>query len=121
MRGVLLALERWRGGELHGDAEPASGTGGEGEGSVVCLGDAFDDCQAEADTCVVGGYAFGAANKRLDKRGNYLWGELLAGVLDSEHHTLGVNAGRDTHGAMRQIVDDRVVHEVRSHLQQERV
>jgi hypothetical protein len=36
----------------------------------VCLGDAFDDCRAEADTCVVGAYAFGAAKKRLDKRGN---------------------------------------------------
>jgi hypothetical protein len=33
------------------------------------LGDAFDDCQAEADTCVVGAYAFGAALKRLNKRG----------------------------------------------------
>jgi hypothetical protein len=32
------------------------------------LGDAFDDCQAEADTRVVGAYAFGAAKKRLDKR-----------------------------------------------------
>jgi hypothetical protein len=38
---------------LRSHAEPATGPGGEGEGSVVCLGDAFDDCQAEADTCVV--------------------------------------------------------------------
>ena len=52
----------------------------------MCLGDALDDCQAEADTCVVGAYAFGAAKKRLAKRGNQLWGELLAGVLDREHH-----------------------------------
>ena len=88
----------------------------------MCLGDAFDDCQAEADTCVVGAYAFGPAKERLDKRGNYLWGELLAGVLDSEHHTLGVDAGRDPHGALfRQIVNNRVVHEVRTQLQQERV
>jgi hypothetical protein len=86
------------------------------------LGDAFDDCQAEADTCVVGAYAFGAAKKRLGKRGNYLWSELVAGVLDSEHRTLGVNAGGDPHGALfGQIVDDRVVHEVRAQLQQERV
>ena len=55
---------------MHRDAEPASGAGGEGEGSIVCLGDTFHDCQAEADTCVVGAYAFGAALKRLDKRGN---------------------------------------------------
>jgi hypothetical protein len=32
------------------------------------LGDAFDDCQAESDTCLVGSYAFGAALKRLGKR-----------------------------------------------------
>ncbi len=49
----------------------------------MCLGDALDDCQAEADTCVVGAYAFGAAMKRLDERGDQLWGELLAGVLDA--------------------------------------
>jgi hypothetical protein len=29
------------------------------------LGDAFDDCEAEADTCMVGVYAFGAAKERL--------------------------------------------------------
>jgi hypothetical protein len=34
------------------------------------LGDAFDDCEAEADTCVMGAYAFRAAKKRLGKRGN---------------------------------------------------
>src|SRR6266511_1470712 len=42
--------------------------GGEGEGSVVGLSDAVDDCQAEADTCVAGAYAFGATLKQLDKR-----------------------------------------------------
>ena len=106
---------------MHRDAEPAGGAGGEGEGSVVCLGDAFDDWQAEADTCVVGAYAFGAALKRLDKRGNQMGGELLAGVLDSEHHSLGVNAGRDPHSALfGQVVDDRVLYEVRSQLQQQR-
>ena len=84
------------------------------------LGDALDDGQAEADTCVIGAYALGAALKRLDKRGDQLWGELLAGVLDREHHALGVNAGGDPHRALfGQVVDDRVVHEVRGHLQQE--
>jgi hypothetical protein len=34
------------------------------------LDDAFDDCQAEPYTRVVGAYAFGAATKRLDKRDN---------------------------------------------------
>jgi hypothetical protein len=71
---------------------------------------------------VVGAYAFGAAKKRFGKRGNHLWGELLAGVLNNEHHTLGLSAGRDPHGALcGQVVDDRVVHEVRAQLQQERV
>ena len=54
---------------MHRDAEPAGGPGGEGKGSVVGLGDAFDDCQAEAHAYMVGAYAFGAAKKRLDKRG----------------------------------------------------
>jgi hypothetical protein len=57
------------------------------------LRDALDDRQAEADACVVGAYALAAALKRLAKRGEQLWGELPAGVLDSEHHALGVNAG----------------------------
>ena len=53
------------------------------------LGDALDDRQAEADAGVVGADAFGAALERLDERGDQLRGELLAGVLDREHHTLG--------------------------------
>ena len=88
----------------------------------MCLGDAFDDGEAKANTCVVGAYTFCAAKKGLDKRGNQLWGELLTRVFDTEHHILGVNAGRHPNGALfGQIVDDRVVHEVRSQLQQERV
>ena len=53
-------------------------------------GDALDDCQAEADTCMVAAYAFGAALERLGECRDELWGELLAGVLDSEHHAVGV-------------------------------
>ncbi len=83
---------RWRCGKLHRDAYPSSGARGEGEGPVVCLGDAVDDRQAKADTCVVGTHAFVAALKRFDKCGDQLWGELLAGVLDPEHHALGVEA-----------------------------
>jgi hypothetical protein len=41
-----------------------------------------------------------ATKKRLDGRGNYIWRELLASVLDGEHHPLGVKAGRDPHGAL---------------------
>jgi hypothetical protein len=86
------------------------------------LGDAVDDRQAEADAGVIGASAFGAALERLGKRRSYVWGELLAGVLDTEDHTLGAEAGRDPHGALfRQVVDDRVVDEVRGHLQQQRV
>jgi hypothetical protein len=59
-----------------GIGEPASGTGCEGEGSAVCFVDALDDRQAEADTGVVGAYAFGAALKGLGKRGNQLWGDV---------------------------------------------
>jgi hypothetical protein len=57
---------------LDRDAKPASGSGGEGEVSVVRLGDASDDSQAEADACVVGACAFGPAKKRLGKGGNCL-------------------------------------------------
>jgi hypothetical protein len=86
------------------------------------VGDALDDRQAEADTCVVGAYAFGAAPKRLGQRGNHLWGELFAGVLDGEQHAFGVDAGTDSHRTVfGQVVDDRVVYEVRGQLQQERV
>src|SRR5215212_10105872 len=122
MRGVLLAREWWRGGELHRDAEPADGPRGEDEGSVVCLGDAFDYGQAKADTCVVGAYPFGAALERFGECRDQLWRELLAGVFDSEHDGLGADGGVDPHGALfTQIVDDGVVQQVRGHLQQERV
>src|SRR3954466_8237872 len=115
VKGVTVSPSRR--GELHRDAEAAGGPGGEGEGSVVRAGDAVDDRQAEADTCVVGPYASAAALKRLDERGNQRWGELLARVLDSKHDTLGLNAGCDPHGALfGHVVHDGVVHEVRSHL-----
>src|SRR6185312_7112655 len=53
------AAVRRRGGQLHRDAQPAGGSGVEGERSVVRLGDALDDRQTEADTGVVGAYPFG--------------------------------------------------------------
>ncbi len=87
----------------------------------MCFDDALDDGQAEADTCVIGPYACGAALKGFDKRRSLFWREPLACVLHGEHHGLGVKAGRDPHGAMfGQVVDDRVVQEVHRHLQQER-
>ena len=111
-----------RGGKLHRDAEPAGGPGGEGEGSVVGLGDALDDRQAEADARVVGADALGAALERLGERGDQLRGELLAGVLDGEHHAAGCAlVVTHTVPCVGQVVDDRVVHEVRRQLQQERV
>jgi hypothetical protein len=88
----------------------------------VRLRDALDDRQAEADASVVGAYAFGAALKRLGQRGDQVRCERFARVLDPELHRLGVRGGRDPHGAVfRQVVDDRVVHEVRRHLQHERM
>src|SRR3954469_4798606 len=108
---------RWRGGELHRDAEPAGSPGGEGERPIVGLGDALDDGQAEADAGVACVDAIAAALKRLGERGDPLWRELLAGVLDGECHAFAVSAGRDPHGALAgQVVDDRVVHEVRGEL-----
>ena len=47
---------------------------------------------------------------------------VLACVLDSQHHGVGLSARPEPHGALvRQIVDDRIVEEVRRHLQQERM
>src|SRR5262245_174980 len=97
----------WLGGQVHRDTEPARIPSGEGEGSVVRLGDALDDCESETDAGVVGADAFTAALERLGKGGDCLWGELLAGVLDGEHSTVGVSAGGDPDGArFGQVVDD---------------
>ena len=87
----------------------------------MCVGDAVNDRQAEADACVVTANARGAALERLGQCANELRGELLAGVLDGELDAPGVSAGRDPHGAVfGQVVHDRVVHEVCGQLPQER-
>ena len=118
---VIRSSVRCGGGELHRDAEASGAPGARVRVPSCALCDALDDRQAEAGAGVVAAYALGAALKRLGKRGDQLWGELLAGVLDGEHHAVGVRAGRDPHAALLgQVVDDRVVHEVRRHLQQER-
>jgi hypothetical protein len=81
----------------------------------VCSGDALDDRQAEADTCVVGAYAFGAALERFGECRDQLWADLPTGVFDGEHDGLGTDGGVDLHGAMfGEVVDDRVVQEVRT-------
>src|SRR5262245_7980308 len=69
---------RRRTGQLHHDAEPPGGSGREGEVPVVCLGDALDDRQAEADARVVVAYTFAAALERLGECRDQLLGELLA-------------------------------------------
>jgi hypothetical protein len=80
-----------------------------------------DDGQPEADARVAGADAAGAAPERLGEGGDQLRGELLAGVLDGEHDPLGVDARADAHSAPAgSVVDDRVVHEVRGQLQQQR-
>ena len=102
---------------------PPAARGGKGKASVVCVGNAFDDCQAQANAGVVGvGHAFAAPNKWFDKRGYELWAERGAGVFDGEDHIGGLSTGRDPHIALfRQVVNDRVVHQVRRQLQQERM
>jgi len=58
----------------------------------VCLGGCADDGQAEADTCARG--RMRSVLRRIGSTSVALpGGELLAVVLDGEHHTLGVNAG----------------------------
>ena len=42
----------------------------------MCLGDALDDGQAEADTGMVSAYAFVAAHKRFSEGGDELRAEL---------------------------------------------
>jgi len=67
-------------------------------------------------------YAFGAALKRRDKRGNHVCADRLAGVSTVSATLSGMTTGRDPHGALfRQVVDDCVVAEVRAQLQQQRV
>jgi hypothetical protein len=88
----------------------------------VRLGDALDDRQAEPDARLIGADPLGAALERLGQRGGELRFDPLAGVLDGQAHRAWVQAGRDPHRpVLRQIVDDRVVHEVRRHLQQQRM
>src|SRR5438067_1662884 len=61
-----------------------------------------------------------AAGTRLGSRGDGLWGEVIAAVCDGEHSAAASNACRDPDAAsVGQVVDDRVVHEVRSELEQE--
>jgi len=57
----------------------------------VGLGDAFDDCEAEAHAYVVGAYAFPVPRRKngsTSGRGDQLWVDVLTGVLDAERNTL---------------------------------
>src|SRR5258708_6924297 len=101
---------------------PPAAPGGEGKGSVVCLGDALDDCQAEADTRMVTAYASSAPLEGFGECRDQLRSELVAGVFDGEHDGLGADGGAELHGAVfGEVVDDSVVQKVRGHLQQESV
>ena len=86
------------------------------------LGDALDDCQAKADSCVIGTGAPAPALERLDERRGQTGSHRVAGVLYRERDVAaGLDAGRDPHHAVaRQIVNDRVVDEVRRQLEKER-
>jgi hypothetical protein len=59
----------------------------------VGVGDAVDDGQAEAGAYALGVDAFGAATQRFDQRGEPLWGELVASVLNSERGRLVAGGG----------------------------
>src|SRR5882757_6078379 len=119
-RRYVQSSGRLCGGQLRGDAEPPAGPRGEGQGAIVCLGDALGDREAESDARVVGADAFVTAKERLGERGDQLWAELLAGVLDSELDDVRAGSGRHPDVAVvRQVVDDRVVQEVRAKLEQE--
>ena len=64
--------------------------------------------------------AFGAALERFSEYRDQLRSELRSGVLDREHDGPGAESGADKHGAvLGEVVDDRVVQEVRGHLQQQ--
>jgi hypothetical protein len=57
--------------------------------SVVGLDDAFDDCQAQAETGMVAADALGSALKRLGQRRDQLRTEPVAGVLHGERDLTG--------------------------------
>src|SRR5689334_25317514 len=59
-RSSPAMLRRSRAGQLGDDAEASGGAGGEGEGSVMGLGDALGDREAEADAGVIRTGAVGA-------------------------------------------------------------
>jgi hypothetical protein len=66
----------------------------------MCLGDALDDGQAEADTRMITAYAPGAPLEGLGKRRDQLRAELVARVLYGEHGGTGTDDGLDLHGAV---------------------
>lgn len=83
-------------------------------------GDGLDDRQAEAYSRVVGVDALGAALERLGEGRDLVRGERFAGVLDREDRGLGADGGGHPDGApLGEVVDDRVLHEVRGQLEQE--
>jgi hypothetical protein len=65
-------------------------------------------------------WPFGAALERFGEGRDLLGGERVAGVLDREEHAPGADGGVHPDGAVfGQVVDDRVLHEVRGQLEQE--
>ncbi len=84
------------------------------------LGDALHDGQPEAHAGVVGMDPFGSALERLDQGGDQFRPQVVAGVLDREHHGVGERPGGGPDRApLGHVVDDGVVDQVRRHLQQE--
>src|SRR5882757_7986158 len=117
----MVAGSNHTGRQPYGDAEAAARAWGKAEGSVVSLRDALDDRQTKAESGMVGANPSAAALERFDQRGDQVRGEHFAGVLDSEYDGPRLDAGgHPDRAAVREVVDDRVVHEVRGQLQQQR-
>ncbi len=116
-----LASPRRRCRQLHRNAQAPCGSGSERERSVVGFSDALHDCQAETDTCVAGEDAFRAALERFSQRRDQLWCKRLARVFNRKHHAPGPGTSLHPYRAPLNVVDDRVVDQIRGHLQQERV
>lgn len=85
------------------------------------LDDTPDDRQAEADAGVIGTDAPGAPLEELGQRRDHGCSERLTGVLDRQRGPAVPNAGHYPYrAAVRQVVHDRVVHEIHDHLLQKR-
>ena len=120
--------ERWpayggAAGQSHRDAEPASGAGGRGQTLPSCAWVMLSTIARPRPTpaCVTAD-PYGAALERLGECRDQRCEVSLSPVFSTVSRTdFGAASGAELHGAVFGVVDDRVVQEVRGHLQQESV